>query len=72
MPYVSAKKMNTIEEYTTVVAKDAKELDAKVTELLKKGFQLHGSPYVASGPEGLALFQALTRGKAARVFGELG
>jgi hypothetical protein len=64
--------MNAIEEYLTVVAADAKELDAKVSELLKKGFQPYGSPYLASGPESITLFQALTRGRAARVFGDLG
>ncbi len=64
--------MNAIEEYTTIVAVDSKELDAKVTELLKKGFELYGNPYLAQGPDRFGLFQALVRGKAARVFSNFG
>lgn len=64
--------MNAIEEYTTVSATSSKELDVKVTELLKKGFEPYGSPYIANSPERVNIFQALVRNKAARVFGDFG
>ncbi len=52
--------MNEIIEYITALASNIKDLDKKVNDLIKQGYQPYGSPYVTEGTEFLAC-QAMVR-----------
>jgi hypothetical protein len=64
------RSMGKVTEYKTVSADSAAQLDTAVNELLHRGFQLFGNPYLANASasaeaaetkEALQIFQAMIR-----------
>ncbi len=45
--------MKRITEYATARGSNIKDLDARVNELIQRGLQPFGSPYMVEGPEPL-------------------